>query len=183
MGSEVTGIPDPGKECDRPRDMFAMPGDLRRGALSRNATGCGKPTCNCAEDGGPGHPGHVLKRSLNGRAKTIRIRAGEVEETRKPVGEFRRFRNMVTEFLEASGALAEARPREGRAGTSRKRGLSRPPSRDGRRDRPADIRVHRRPRFLGSGAGCSGNRHAQALERPAARFNADLPGDRCLACG
>lgn len=95
---------------DRARQRFATLGDLRPGTLNEYYRKCGKPGCHCAEDGDPGHgPGYVLNRSVGGKRSTVRIRPDEVDETRDLLREFRRFREIAEEFLEASEALAEAR--------------------------------------------------------------------------
>ncbi len=47
-------------------------------------------------------------------ARTSRIRAHEVEATRQQVEEYRRFKALSLEFLEASEALAQARLEDGR---------------------------------------------------------------------
>lgn len=112
---------------DRARDRFATLGDLRPGTLTENFRKCGKANCHCAREGHPGHgPSYVLTRSVNGKTQSVRVRADEVDETRGLVAEYWRFRELSSEFLEASEALATARSqahREG-VGSSPKRGRS-----------------------------------------------------------
>ena len=117
---------------DRARDRFATLGDLRPGALSENFRKCGKPNCHCAREGDAGHgPSYVLTRSVGGRTRSVRVRADEVDATRALVEEYQRFRDLSSEFLEASEALAAARSKAHRqqAGKPPKRGRSSPRSR------------------------------------------------------
>ena len=117
---------------DRAREEFATLGDLRPGTLAQNYRKCGKPSCHCAREGDPGHgPSYVLTRSVGGKTRSVRVRAEEVDETRRLLEEYRRFRALSAEFLDASEALSAARSSAGREGARRcpKRGRSRPRSR------------------------------------------------------
>ena len=119
---------------DRARQEFQTIGDMRPGSLQQNFTRCGKPNCRCAEDDAARHPGTVLTRSIDGRISSTRLRRDEVEETRPLLEEYRRFRGVVSAFVAASEALAEARRRGKRASGPEKGGPSRP--RSGRGSRP-----------------------------------------------
>lgn len=131
--AEDAGIETLVERRDRARDRFAALGDLRPGTLAENYRKCGKPGCHCARAGDPGHgPSYVLTRSQGGRTRSVRVRADEVEETRRLVDEYRRFRELSGEFLDASEALAAARTRAGREGRDGpKRGRRRTRSRPG----------------------------------------------------
>ena len=95
---------------DQALEEFATLGDLRPGRLALNYRKCGKSRCHCAGDDSPGHgPSYVLNRSIRGRTRSIRIRPGEVAQTRALLNEHERFLSIVAEYLEASEALAEAR--------------------------------------------------------------------------
>ena len=113
---------------DRARDQFASLGDLRPGTLSANWRKCGKPGCHCAREGAKGHgPSYVLARSVKGKTRSVRIGPGEVDEVRRQVAEYGRFRELSSAFLEASEALAAARlkgSREERAQEAQKGGAS-----------------------------------------------------------
>ena len=103
---------------DRAREQFATLGDLRPGTLSENYRKCGKSTCRCAREGDPGHgPSWVLNRTAKGRTGSVRIPVAEIEETRRLVAEYRRFREFSAEFLEASEALAAARHQDRKDGS------------------------------------------------------------------
>ncbi len=114
---------------DRARNDLATIGDLRPGSLQENFTRCGKPNCRCAGDDAARHPGTVLIRYLNGKTTSTRLRRDEVEEAQALVDEYQRFRGMVTAFVAASEALAEARRKDKRAAGVQKKGLPRAPSR------------------------------------------------------
>ena len=116
---------------DRARERFATLRDSRPGTLVENYRKCGKPNCHCAREGDPGHgPSYVLARSVGGEKRAVRVRGEELDETRRLVDEYRRFRELSAELLDASEALAAARSKAGREGRdSRKRGLPRPRSR------------------------------------------------------
>lgn len=113
---------------DRARDQFASLGALRPGTLSANWRKCGKPGCHCAREGAKGHgPSYVLARSVKGKTRSVRIGPDDVGEVRRQVEEYGRFRELASEFLEASEALAAARlqrGREERAQGGPKRGAS-----------------------------------------------------------
>ncbi len=116
---------------DRAQAQFATLGDLRPGTLATNYRKCGKPNCHCAVEGDPGHgPSYVLTRSIGGKKRSVRVRAEALDETRGWMAEYRRFREVSAEFLEASEALAAARSRADRDGRrDPKRGLRKTRSR------------------------------------------------------
>ncbi len=113
------------------KERLLAVGDLRPGTLVEHFRKCGKPNCRCARPGERGHgPSWLLSRTLKGRSKSFRIPAPEVEETRRLIAEHQRFRALLSDFLEASEALAEARRRGARdGGEASKRGRSNPRSR------------------------------------------------------
>lgn len=88
---------------------FATLGNLRPGSLVENYRRCGKPSCHCAQEGGKKHgPNYLLIRSVNGKQKTTRIKPDQLEQTRKQMAEYKRFREISKEFIEASEALSRA---------------------------------------------------------------------------
>jgi hypothetical protein len=100
---------------DRTRERFVSLGDLRPGTLSSNWRKCGKPGCHCAREGAKGHgPSYVLVRSVKGKTRSVRIGPDDLDEVRRQVAEYGRFRELASEFLEASEALAVARLQRGR---------------------------------------------------------------------
>ena len=100
---------------DRAQGQFASLSDLRPGSLSPNWRKCGKPNCHCAREGAKGHgPSYVLARSVKGKTRSVRINSEDLDEVHRQVGEYERFQEITSEFLEASEALAAARLKLGR---------------------------------------------------------------------
>ena len=97
------------KRRNRALDAFATLGNLCSGSLVETYRKCGKPNCHCAEDGGKGHgPSYLLTYLANGKKKSKRIKANQLEQTRKHVEEYKRFREISQEFIEASNELSHA---------------------------------------------------------------------------
>ena len=118
------------------RELAAL-GDVQSGSLVERYRRCGKPTCHCATDGGPGHgPSWSLTRRVDGKTVTRIIAPSEVPEVQARVAECRRLRGLVRELIEVSDRLWEARRAGGRRerGEAAKKGASRRASR--RRSRP-----------------------------------------------
>ena len=51
----------------------------------------------------------MLARSVKGKTRSVRVGPNDVDEVRRQVAEYGRFRELASEFLEASDALAAAR--------------------------------------------------------------------------
>jgi hypothetical protein len=119
-------------------------GDFRRGSLNEVRRKCGKPNCACAA---PDHPGHGpqwnLTRTVGGRTRAVHLKPGpELEKTRREVGEYGRFRDLVGQVTEVNEAICQARPvvagdaggeaspglGEEKGGSGRLSGRRRPPS-------------------------------------------------------
>ncbi len=118
------------------RELAAL-GDVQSGSLAERYRRCGKPTCHCATDGGPGHgPSWSLTRRVDGKTVTRIIAPSEVPEVRARVAECRRLRGLARELIEVGDRLWEARRAGGRRerGEAAKKGASRRQSR--RRARP-----------------------------------------------
>ena len=118
------------------RELAAL-GDVQSGSLAERYRRCGKPTCHCATDGGPGHgPSWSLTRRVDGKTVTRIIAPSEVPEVQARVAECRRLRGLVRELIEVSDRLWEAHRAVGRRerGEAAKKGASRQRSR--RRARP-----------------------------------------------
>ena len=118
------------------RELAAL-GDVQSGSLAERYRRCGKPTCHCATDGGPGHgPSWSLTRRVDGKTVTRIIAPSEVPEVQARVAEHRRLRGLVRELIEVSDRLWEAHRAGGRRerGEAAKKGASRQRSR--RRARP-----------------------------------------------
>ena len=116
---------------------LATLGDVQSGSLVERYRRCGKPTCHCATDGGPGHgPSWSLTRRVDGKTVTRIIAPSEVPEVQARVAECRRLRGLARELIEVSDRLWEAHRAVGRREREEvaKKGASRQRSR--RRARP-----------------------------------------------
>ena len=118
------------------QSALAEVGDLRPGSLVERYRRCGKPICHCAKPGAPGHgPCWSLSRDKDGKTVTKIIPASAVEKTRQQIDEYKRFRELTREFVEASEQVCDAQLRTADAdsGPALKKNVAR--QRSGRRDR------------------------------------------------
>ncbi len=118
------------------RELAAL-GDVQSGILTERYRQCGKPTCHCATDGGPGRgPSWSLTRRVDGKTVTRVIAPADVAEVRARLAECQRLRRLVRELIEISDRFWETRRADGRRerGAAAKKGASRRASR--RRARP-----------------------------------------------
>ena len=114
----VNSVPeDLEQERNRVRAALASVGELRPGSLVQRQHRCGKPGCHCARRDSPGHgPSWALTRAVQGKTVTRGIPAGPaVQRTRQQIGEYRRFRALVHQFIEVNEKLCDARLRLSRA--------------------------------------------------------------------
>lgn len=94
---------------DELKGKLADVGDFRPGSLVERYRRCGKSGCHCAGKGAPGHgPSWSLTREVGGKTVTRVIPPGAVEQTRRQIGEHRRFRGLTRELIEASEQLCDA---------------------------------------------------------------------------
>jgi len=89
---------------------LAEVGDMRPGSLVERYRRCGKVNCHCAGEGAEGHgPSWSLTREVGGKTVTRVVPANAVPEVREQIGEYRRFRGLTRELVEASEQLCDAR--------------------------------------------------------------------------
>ena len=81
--------------------------DFRPGNLLKSYRKCGTPSCHCAREGDPGHPGWQLTRKVNNKTVTRRIPTAAVDATRAQVDEYQRFRELVRELTEVNESLCD----------------------------------------------------------------------------
>ena len=114
------------------KDQILKIEDFRPGFLVGRYRRCGRPTCHCAHDGEGGHgPSWSLTRAIGGKTVTRIIPPEAVEETQKQIAEYRRFRGLVRELVEANDQLCDARlkgletasPVEAKKGASKKHSM------------------------------------------------------------
>jgi hypothetical protein len=85
-------------------------GDMRPGSLVERYRRCGKPACHCASRDAAGHgPSWSLTRGVAGKTVTKIIPPTAVEQTRRQIDEYHRFRLLIREFVEVSEAVCDAR--------------------------------------------------------------------------
>jgi 5'-deoxynucleotidase YfbR-like HD superfamily hydrolase len=83
--------------------------DLRPGSLVERFRKCGKPTCHCAKPNSPGHgPSYSLTREVQSKTVTKIIPPSAVEQTRRQIAEYKRFRDLTREFVEVSDKVCDA---------------------------------------------------------------------------
>ena len=114
--SDTPSIEELTRRRDSLREALAEVGDVRPGTLVEITRKCGKPTCRCARPGEPGHPGWALMRQVRGRTVTRGVPRAALELTEAQIAEYKRFRDLSREFVEASEALCRARLKAGRGG-------------------------------------------------------------------
>lgn len=95
---------------DEVRARLAEVGDLRPGSLVERYRRCGKPNCHCAGEAAEGHgPTWSLTREVSGKTVTTIIPAVAVEETRRQIAEYKRFRALAKEMVDTSEQLCDVR--------------------------------------------------------------------------
>ena len=99
---------------DSLREALTEVGDVRPGTLVKITRKCSKPTCRCARPDDPGHPGWALMRQVKRKTVTRGVPSKALEQTRVQIAEYKRFRVLSREFVEASEALCRARLKAGR---------------------------------------------------------------------
>jgi len=84
--------------------------DFRPGSLVERYRRCGKPYCHCAKPGAKGHgPCYSLTRSVKGKTTTKIIPKDEVEETKRQIQEYHRFREVIEELVETNEMICDVR--------------------------------------------------------------------------
>lgn len=97
-----------GEEARRRRGMdrtllAQMPYRALPGSLSRTTRRCGKPSCHCAD--GEGHEGWTLTFMENGKKRVEWIPKEWVDEVRRRVGQGKRLKEALADYLNANAEL------------------------------------------------------------------------------
>ncbi len=88
-------------------------GELFPGSLVESFRKCGKPTCHCAKKGDPGHgPNWIVTREVKGHTMTKTVPAEALGQIRAGTEEYKKFRELSRELVDASGQLGEIRLKE-----------------------------------------------------------------------
>lgn len=85
-------------------------GELFPGSLVERFRKCGKANCRCAKKGAPGHgPNWIVTREVNGRTVTRTVPEDAVDQIRAGTEEYKKFRELSRELVDASSQLGEIR--------------------------------------------------------------------------
>jgi hypothetical protein len=88
-------------------------GELFPGSLVESFRKCGKATCHCAKKGDPGHgPNWIVTREVKGHTMTKTVPAEALDQIRAGTEEYKKFRELSRELVDASGQLGEIRLKE-----------------------------------------------------------------------
>lgn len=89
--------------------QFSNIGEFRPGSLSQYHRKCGNPSCHCASEGDPGHPGWQFTRKVKAKTVNRGIPAHAVETTRQQITHYKDFKKLVQAFTEVNEALCDLR--------------------------------------------------------------------------
>jgi hypothetical protein len=89
-------------------------GDFQPGSITNATRRCGKPTCHCAKPDDPGHGPHPqLTQKINGKTATQNLPSpAAVRKAETEISEYRKFRDLVKELVEANRKICRLRPVE-----------------------------------------------------------------------
>ena len=94
--------------------QLAHLGDLRSGSISNTSGRCGKPNCHCHQ---PGQPLHGPNPRLTYKQQGITITESlptpvAQKKAEREIAEFRRFEQLIREFIEVNAKICRTRPVE-----------------------------------------------------------------------
>jgi hypothetical protein len=94
--------------------QFGGLGDLRSGSISHTSGRCGKSNCRCHQPGQPPHgPNARLTYKVQGKSITESLADSATQKkAEREIAEFRRFEQLVREFIEINALICHARPVE-----------------------------------------------------------------------
>jgi hypothetical protein len=89
-------------------------GDLRSGSISNTTGRCGKSNCRCHRPGQPPHgPNPRLTYKMQGKTVTESLAGSAAQKkAEREIAEFRRFEQLIREFIEVNALICRARPAE-----------------------------------------------------------------------
>lgn len=90
---------------------FARLGDLRSGSVSNTSGRCGKPNCRCHQPGQPVHgPNPRLTYKVQGKTVTESLPTPAAQKkAEREIAEFRRFEQLVRDFIAVNAQICQAR--------------------------------------------------------------------------
>ena len=94
--------------------QLAHLGDFRSGSISNTSGRCGKPNCHCHQPGQPVHgPNPRLTYKVQGKTITESLPTSAAQKKAAlEIAEFRRFEQLMREFVEVNAKICRARPPE-----------------------------------------------------------------------
>jgi hypothetical protein len=94
--------------------QFARLGDLRSGSVSNTSGRCGKPNCHCHQPGQPVHgPNPRLTYKVQGKTVTQSLPTPAAQKkAESEIAEFRRFEQLVRDFIAVNAQICQARSAE-----------------------------------------------------------------------
>jgi hypothetical protein len=94
--------------------QLARLGDLRSGSISNTSGRCGKPNCHCHQPGQPAHgPNPRLTYKEQGKTVTESLPTPAAQKkAEREIAEFRRFEQLVREFIAVNAKICRTRPME-----------------------------------------------------------------------
>jgi len=108
--------------------QFARLGDLRSGSISNTSGRCGKPNCRCHQPGHPVHgPNSRLTYKVQGKTVSESLpNAAAQKKAEREIAEFRRFEQLMREFINVNAKICHARPAEQASASQEKKRRRRP---------------------------------------------------------
>ena len=109
-------------------NQFAHLGDLRSGSISNTSGRCGKPNCRCHQPGQPVHgPNSRLTYKVQGKTVTESLPSPSAQKkAEREIAEFRRFEQLVREFIVVNAKICQSRSAEDQAVSQEKKRRRRP---------------------------------------------------------
>lgn len=94
--------------------QFTQLGDLRSGSISNTSGRCGKANCHCHQPGQPVHgPNPRLTYKVQGKTVTESLPTpASQKKAQREIAQFRRFEQLIREFLDVNAQICRARPVE-----------------------------------------------------------------------
>ena len=91
------------------RELTALD-PIWKGSLNEVYRKCGKPNCHCAKPDSQGHgPSWQLTyKRANSKTTTVQIPIEDIEQTRRQVDEYKKFRALCQELVEVNQRLCQA---------------------------------------------------------------------------
>jgi Family of unknown function (DUF6788) len=111
----ITRMPDALAELERRRTEllreFAQLAPFRPGCITALVRRCGKPGCRCSEPEDPGH-GPNLRLTYKSKGKTYSeslATPAVIRKAEREVAEFRKFQQLMREFIQVNTDICRAR--------------------------------------------------------------------------